>query len=497
MDSDDGYDDEAVDLCTDDDEDELDLVESTPMASQQSHEKADDFDFDCLTPETIAKTMIESIEEVNNIFQIPATAARQLLVFFNWDKERLLERYFSGDQDKLFAQAHIVNPHKKRHIPTLPSTATCQICFGGVEPKDFTGVECGHQFCRDCWEMYLTVKISDEGMCQDISCPAHECRILVDEVTVYQLLKDPVVIKKYQYLLAGCYIEANRLMKFCPGPGCQNAVRVTYNESRQVRCLCNHSFCFGCLDLAHEPVKCHYLKKWKKKCDNESETSNWLSANTKECPKCHAAIEKGGGCNHMVCRNRSCKFEFCWVCQGPWQPHGSSWYNCNRYDEKDAKAARNSQATSRASLDRYLFYYNRYANHLRSAKLEKKLNDSIKKKMDELQRRGMTWIEVQFLTKAVDVLCMSRETLMYTYVFAFYLKKNNQSVIFEENQKDVEMATETLSGYLERDMLTADVVAELKRKVQDQLRYCQQRRSVLLAHVYEGYDKELWDYIEA
>ena len=69
MDSDDGYDDEAVDLCTDDDEDELDLVESTPMASQQSHEKADDFDFDCLTPETIAKTMIESIEEVNNIFQ--------------------------------------------------------------------------------------------------------------------------------------------------------------------------------------------------------------------------------------------------------------------------------------------------------------------------------------------------------------------------------------------------------------------------------------------
>lgn len=39
--------------------------------------------------------------------------------------------------------------------------------------------------------------------------------------------------------------------------------------------------------------------------------------------------------------------------------------------------------------------------------------------------------QVQFLRKAVDVLCLCRNTLKYTYVFAFYLKKNNQSVIFE------------------------------------------------------------------
>ena len=39
--------------------------------------------------------------------------------------------------------------------------------------------------------------------------------------------------------------------------------------------------------------------------------------------------------------------------------------------------------------------------------------------------------QVQFLKKAVDILCQCRQTLMYTYVFAYYLKKNNQSVIFE------------------------------------------------------------------
>lgn len=52
-------------------------------------------------------------------------------------------------------------------------------------------------------------------------------------------------------------------------------------------------------------------------------------------------------------------------------------------------------------------------------------------KMEEMQQHNMSWIEVQFLKKAVDILCECRRTLMYTYVFAYYLRKNNQSEIFE------------------------------------------------------------------
>ena len=51
--------------------------------------------------------------------------------------------------------------------------------------------------------------------------------------------------------------------------------------------------------------------------------------------------------------------------------------------------------------------------------------------MEEMQQHNMSWIEVQFLKKAVDILCECRRTLMYTYVFAYYLKKNNESEIFE------------------------------------------------------------------
>ena len=63
--------------------------------------------------------------------------------------------------------------------------------------------------------------------------------------------------------------------------------------------------------------------------------------NTQECPQCNSTIEKDGGCNHMICKK--CNHDFCWVCLGKWEPHGSSWYSCNRYDESEAKKARDSQ----------------------------------------------------------------------------------------------------------------------------------------------------------
>ncbi|KAJ7418908.1 E3 ubiquitin-protein ligase ARIH1 [Pitangus sulphuratus] len=389
-------------------------------------------------------------QDLSPLEENPATITRILLSHFNWDKEKLMERYFDGNLEKLFAECHVINPSKKsrtRQMNTRSSAQdmSCQICYLNYPNSYFTGLECGHKFCMQCWSEYLTTKIMEEGMGQTISCPAHGCDILVDDNTVMRLITDSKVKLKYQHLITNSFVE--------------------------------------------------WLKKWIKKCDDDSETSNWIAANTKECPKCHVTIEKDGGCNHMVCRNQNCKAEFCWVCLGPWEPHGSAWYNCNRYNEDDAKAARDAQERSRAALQRYLFYCNRYMNHMQSLRFEHKLYAQVKQKMEEMQQHNMSWIEVQFLKKAVDVLCQCRATLMYTYVFAFYLKKNNQSIIFENNQADLENATEVLSGYLERD-ISQDSLQDIKQKVQDKYRYCESRRRVLLQHVHEGYEKDLWEYIE-
>ena len=54
--------------------------------------------------------------------------------------------------------------------------------------------------------------------------------------------------------------------------------------------------------------------------------------------------------------------------------------------------------------------------------------------LQEREGLDMSWVEVQFLRNAVDVLQKSRQILMFTYVFAFYLQKSNNTTIFEDNQ---------------------------------------------------------------
>lgn len=474
-------------------------VDSTSHRELQSYD--DDYQYEVLSTDDIVQHMTDCIKEVNTVVQIPATTTRILLNFFNWDKEKLMEKFFDGNQDELFKEAHVINPFKKvppvrLKLPTkIQGTEECEICFMVYPLNEMTGLECGHRFCYQCWNEYLTTKIMEEGVGQTIACAAHNCSILVDDQTAMRLLKDPKVKLKYQHLITNSFVECNRLLRWCPSPDCNYAIKVSYVDAKPVACRCGHVFCFACGENWHDPVRCNLLKKWIKKCDDDSETSNWIAANTKECPKCNATIEKDGGCNHMVCKNQNCKADFCWVCLGPWEPHGSSWYNCNRYDEDEAKAARDAQERSRAALQRYLFYCNRYMNHMQSLRFEHKLYAAVKDKMEEMQQHNMSWIEVQFLKKAVDILCQCRQTLMYTYVFAYYLKKNNQSVIFEDNQKDLERATELLSEYLERD-ITQENLVDIKQKVQDKYRYCDGRRKALLDHVHEGYEKDWWIYSE-
>ncbi len=293
----------------------------------------------------------------------------------------------------------------------------------------------------------MTSKITDEAESRRIQCMGAKCHVIVDEKTVQLLVKDDI-FQRYRDLLNRTYVDDTPALRWCPAPECEYAIacpvpaRALDVVIPTVKCACGHTFCFGCAEAGdHRPCCCPVVKRWLKKCADDSETSNWISANTKECTKCHSTIEKNGGCNHMTCKK--CKWEFCWVCMGPWSEHGTAWYNCSRYDDKAAeKGGQDAQSKSRASLERYLHYYNRYANHEQSIKLENELYARTEKKMDEIQEHSnLSWIEVQFLAKAVETLGRCRTVLKWTYAMAFYLAKNNQTQMFEDNQKYVRITS--------------------------------------------------------
>lgn len=212
--------------------------------------------------------------------------------------------------------------------------------------------------------------------------------------------------------------------------------------------------------------------------------------------------------SHMTCKK--CKYEFCWVCMGAWSEHGNSWYQCNRYDEKSGVDARDQQAKSRASLERYLHYFNRWANHDQSAKLDADFYKSTEKKMEEMQNTGnLSWIEVQFAKEAVSTVIKSRILLKWSYCMAFYLKRNNMTELFEDNQRDLEAAVENLSYLLESNM-SEQPIAEIRSKVTNQavsLRavntpfpkltiqaYVQKRHDILLDDTLRGYLERRWEF---
>ena len=127
------------------------------------------------------------------------------------------------------------------------------------------------------------------------------------------------------------YVDDNPLMRWCRAAGCTKAIQAPKGQLG-VTCTCGERFCFSCGEADHRPCSCENLAQWIVKCRDDSETFNWLVSHTKACPKCHTAIEKNGGCNHMTCKKGSCKHEFCWVCLGPWKDHSGSYYSCNKYD---------------------------------------------------------------------------------------------------------------------------------------------------------------------
>ena len=101
-----------------------------------------------------------------------------------------------------------------------------------------------------------------------------------------------------------------------------------------------------------------------------------------------------------------------------WEPHGSSWYNCTRYNEEGSKHARDQQDRSRSALQRYLFYYNRYMNHMQSLRFEHKLYASVHEKMEAMQVvANMSWIEARALSLTLSLTHSLTHSHSLSYTF--------------------------------------------------------------------------------
>ena len=194
---------------------------------------------------------------------------------------------------------------------------------------------------------------------------------------------------------------------------------------------------------------------------SESENITWMIANTKNCPKCQRPIEKNQGCNHMTCN--MCKYEFCWMCMGDWKDHGSAtggYYKCNKYEEiKNKKDSKNSITSAEAirekaqhELKKYMFFFERYQNHMKAGEHAKEMSPKIKILIDKLiGEKSYPVAELTFLETALDIVIKCRKVLKWTYAYGFYLEDVKEKNLFEDAQEQLEKNCDRLHEYLEQD----------------------------------------------
>lgn len=403
------------------------------------------------------------ISSIVDFMELDFESAFRLMQSFRYKKERMTDAFYNDRDDTLVKSGISVDPNAMPIDGTSSSsnnnsktnTLICRICYDDTDESSSIALNCNHHFCNTCYTSYLQIQVNEGISCIHATCPEYKCQLAIPQNLFKQLL-DEEAYEKYNNFVLSNFVDCHTSMRFCPTPDC-SCIAIGTGVTK-VDCECGVPFCFRCGEEVHDPADCDQVREWNVKCNNESETANWILANTKKCPKCNTRIEKNQGCNHMTCK--VCRYDFCWTCMAPWQEHNSStggYYNCNRYK---ATVSDEPAEKAKAELNRYLFYYARYNSHHSSLRFAGQQLQKTEEKMLQMQNQGnQDWQHVQFLKQAVKKVIECRRTLKHTYVLGFFLENvtNSQKTIknlFEHHQEMLEKNTETLSGETEKDEIT-------------------------------------------
>jgi len=442
------------------------------LSQFNNNEDPEYFSYECLSVDSVEKIFNESIETVKVKLGLSHARSKQLLHAHKWNIPDIFDKYLPP--------ADSPHSHQSSLAASLPATGAttgggtvilnCEVCACDLPDMDFTSPKgCGHKFCANCWQMHFEIQIN-QGVSTTMSCMTQGCDNIIDEDMVLSILRKSDLMNKYKHLSFLEYVRCHPNLRFCPGPNCPIVIKAADCVSKSAICvMCKSRFCFKCGNSYHAPTDCETIKRWLTKCADDSETANYISANTKDCPKCNICIEKNGGCNHMQCYN--CKHEFCWMCLGDWRSHGSEYYECSRYKENPNIANESAHAQAREALKKYLHYFERWENHSRSMKLEaatlEKINNRIE---DKVKASCGTWIDWQYLLDAANLLAKCRYTLQYTYPYAYYMMPCPRKQLFEYNQAQLEAEIENLSWKIEHAETTDRGDLENQMDIAEKLR---------------------------
>ena len=268
---------------------------------------SDGFGVRMLPVDELGPVMNDRIRETAEVLGAPPGAAAILLREHEWEKERLFQSFFN-DPDRVKEKCGVLarcrhSGDAGRNTRVTGERRICEICMDedGFNPDEMIGMPCGHEFCETCWYGFISSSLEKGPRCVRETCPQAGCNELVTEEEVRRVVPD--LLPKFERYQLQSFVEMCGMTRWCPGPGCGQVAfacggGMFSDVSGDAKCdVCKTCFCLKCGEEPHAPITCRHLSWWQEKCKDESETSNWILANTKACPKCLTRIEKNQGCN--------------------------------------------------------------------------------------------------------------------------------------------------------------------------------------------------------
>ena len=289
--------------------------------------------------------------------------ARFFFKCFNECQHDKSDRRFDGVQS-------VVPLNRIRHNNI---SVSCLACLDSTF-KEVLVFHCGHVICTTCFIGYAQSCISERNLTLiddigfTIDCPFNCDKSWIE--VAHFLLLDQYFYTLYEKIAD----EEQILLKggiFCPYPDCGEAFfpdTIPLTECQLHQCdKCQLSCCVKCtfekhfqkdvcqlddeiqklnFDLISIEQKTEiigkqtYLKslidkfnqlrliavggdidpstKWQNSKLMDVLSKSTIQAIAKPCPKCRLPTERNGGCMHMICTRKWCKFHWCWICQVEW-----------------------------------------------------------------------------------------------------------------------------------------------------------------------------------
>ncbi|CAB4464665.1 hypothetical protein RhiirA5_452829 [Rhizophagus irregularis] len=192
----------------------------------------------------------------------------------------------------------------------------CQICFELLPRHLFLQVtaDCNHELdvCKLCVDKHIQAQLESKGNIE-ICCPSSGCKKELQHRDIKRIASKQA-FERYDKLMLTQTLSKLPEFRWCKNSRCgAGQINFEGDASPIMTCeSCGQKYCYTHDVPWHKGLTCSEYNN--RKLGEDKATKSLLERETKSCPKCGVRITKNGGCDHMTCTVKHCKYEFCWLC---------------------------------------------------------------------------------------------------------------------------------------------------------------------------------------